>query len=131
MNIVNTKQYNDLIKIIKEGHINHDFERKEKFKRKSLIFLRKMAKDLNLTEVSISFNPLGIAVSGETNLMGMWNEGNGIYVNLSDDTFLFRTIKNMEDYTGGHNNFIYSSWNSNYNCSYEDILNKILKLNKR
>lgn len=124
------KQYNELIKIVEEGPISYDEERKTEFKKKSLSFLRKLAKDLGLIEKKIWFNPSGIAVSGDCTLIGMWSENKGIYVNLDDDTFLYRTVSHMQDYSGCTNNFIYSSWHKNYKQSYEEVIDSILKLNK-
>lgn len=124
------KEYNDLLKVVKEGPINYDLDRKKEFKKKSMAFLKRLAKDLDLISKDIHFNASGIAVSGETTLMGMWKDGNGIYINISDDTFMFRSIKHNKDYSGGNNNFIWSSWNSNYSKGYEDVLSSILKLKK-
>ena len=45
-------------------------------------FLQALSKDLGLQEVSVSSNPGGIAVSGESTLMGMW-QTNGLYVQFS------------------------------------------------
>lgn len=122
------KQYKDLLKVVKEGPINYDMERKNDFKKKSMSFLRRLVKDLNLVDKDICFNAGGIAVSGDATLIGMWGEGNGIYVTISDDTFLYRSVKHMKDYTGGSNNFIWSSWNKNYELSYDEVFNRILRI---
>ena len=124
------KEYQELLKVVKKGPINYDLDRKKEFKKKSMAFLRRLAKDLGVNDKDISFNSMGIAVSGEATLMGMWTSDNGIYVNISDDTLMFRSIKHSKDYTGGSNNFIWSSWNSNYSMEYEKVLDKMLKLKK-
>lgn len=125
------KEYQELLKVVKKGPINYDLDRKKEFKKKSMAFLRRLAKDLNVNSKDICFNPMGIAVSGEATLMGMWTSDNGIYVNISDDTLMFRSVKHIKDYTGGSNNFIWSSWNSNYSMEYEEVLDKMLKLKKQ
>ena len=124
------KQYKDLLKVVKEGPISYDLERKDEFKKKSMSFLRRLAKDLNVVEKDIDFNPAGVAVSGDATLMGMWGEDNGIYVTISDDTLMYRSIKHMKDYKGGSNNFIWSSWNKNYNLKYEEVLERMLRIQK-
>lgn len=74
-------------------------------------FLRALSKDLGLQEASVSSNPGGIAVSGESTLMGMW-QTNGLYVQLSqpcydrDRVLLYRTIRHSKDYSGGRNLFL-------------------------
>lgn len=125
---VEMKQYKDLLKVVKEGPISYDLERKDEFKKKSMSFLRRLAKDLNVVEKDIDFNPAGVAVSGDATLMGMWSEDNGIYVTISDDTLMYRSIKHMKDYKGGSNNFIWSSWNKNYNLKYEEVLERMLRI---
>ena len=125
------KEYQELLKVVKKGPINYDLDRKKEFKKKSMAFLRRLAKDLGVNDKDISFNSMGIAVSGEATLMGMWTSDNGIYVNISDDTLMFRSVKHIKDYTGGSNNFIWSSWNSNYSMEYEEVLDKMLKLKKQ
>lgn len=124
------KEYNNLLKAIKEGPINYDLDRKNEFKKKSMAFLKRLAKDLDLNSKDIHFNAAGIAVSGEATLMGMWTTDKGIYVNISDDTFMFRSIKHSKDYTGGSNNFVWSSWSSNKSTTYDEILNRMLSLKK-
>ena len=125
---VEMKQYKDLLKVVKEGPISYDLERKDEFKKKSMSFLRRLAKDLNVVEKDIDFNPAGVAVSGDATLMGMWGEDNGIYVTISDDMLMYRSIKHMKDYKGGSNNFIWSSWNKNYNLKYEEVLERMLRI---
>lgn len=82
------------------------------FKRRSLAGLRKLGKLLGLSskDTKVWHNPGGPAVTGETMLMGMWEDGKGIYVEVQPDAFggrqvMFRAITHMNDYTGGHNNF--------------------------
>lgn len=92
------------------GCYNQDF--KEKFKKEGKKAMREVAEALELKEYDISFNPGGIAVSGDLRLMGMWSEGNGIYISMNKDfpgaswgQILYRRIKHMKDFTGGTNNW--------------------------
>ena len=52
-----------------------------------------------------------IAVSGEITLIGIWGEGNGLYIQIdqplkSFNSFLYRSIKNMKDFAGGQNQWL-------------------------
>ena len=69
----------------------------------------KIAKCLPLVEAKVTYNPGGIAVSGEVTLIGMYADGTGVYVTASTPSYhglMFRTIKHMKDYTGGPNQWI-------------------------
>lgn len=86
---------------------------KEKFKEIGTKAMEELARILELKEYRVSFNPGGIAVSGDLILMGMWSEGNGVYISMNKDfpdrpwgDVLYRHIKHMEDYTGGPNNYL-------------------------
>lgn len=74
-------------------------------------FLRALSKDLGLRDAKIISNPGGIAVSGDCTLMGMWG-GSGIYVQIyqpdngDNHVLLYRSIRNMRDYSGGYNHFL-------------------------
>ncbi len=92
------------------GCYNQNF--KEKFERIGKKAMREVAESLELKQYDISFNPGGIAVSGDLRLMGMWSEGNGIYISMNKDfpeaswgQILYRRIKHMKDFTGGTNNW--------------------------
>ncbi|HUU87998.1 MAG TPA: hypothetical protein VMX17_09615 [Candidatus Glassbacteria bacterium] len=83
-------------------------EAKDRFKERGLATMRKLAKHLKLKEFKASFNPGGIAVPGDLGLMGMFNDEVGIYIKISQGRgpeCMFRTIKNMKDYSGGSNNW--------------------------
>lgn len=100
----------DLGYIFGERESGPNGEKKE-FLDKGKRFLNQLGKDLNFTEMTVDKNPAGIAVSGEVTLMGIWSKGNGLYVQLSEPAFggycvLYREIKHLKDYTGGHNNFL-------------------------
>ena len=84
---------------------------KKQFLNTGKVFLRALAKDLGLRDVSVSSSPGGIAVSGDCTLMGMW-QTNGLYVQTSqpcsgrENVLLYRTILHSKDYSGGYNNFL-------------------------
>ncbi|GHU93039.1 hypothetical protein FACS1894208_01670 [Clostridia bacterium] len=84
---------------------------KKEFMDKSAAFLRTLGKDLGFTEMKVTKNPGGIAVSGDVTLMGMWNDGNGLYFNLSQSYLhgnpqLYRVITNMRDFHGDRNRWL-------------------------
>jgi len=92
--------------------LSYNAQLKAQFKTLSMAYLRKLKSELQFTECKVSFNAGGIAVSGDAHLMGMFSNGIGVYITINESwnnrnsmTFLFRTIKNMKDYTGGPNNY--------------------------
>lgn len=88
-------------------------ENKAKFKQLGQSLLKELVKDLKkegiVEESEVSFNPGGVAVSGDHQLYLMFKSGKGVYLNISaenclpDQAFMMRSIKNMKDYTGGQN----------------------------
>ena len=106
----------------REGGPNGD---KKVFLNTGKVFLRALAKDLGLRDISVSSNPGGIAVSGGCTLMGMW-QTNGLYVQLSQPCFerenvvLYRAIRHSADYTGGRN--LYLTRRNLAEMSYPDLL---------
>lgn len=84
---------------------------KKQFHTKSAAFLRALGRDLGFQECKVTNNYGGIAVSGEITLMGMWSGGNGLYLQLSQSamgwqSFLYRQISHIKDYTGGRNQWL-------------------------
>lgn len=84
---------------------------KKQFHTKSAAFLRALGRDLGFQECKVTNNYGGIAVSGEITLMGMWSGGNGLYLQLSQSamgwqSFLYRQISYMKDYTGERNQWL-------------------------
>jgi hypothetical protein len=78
---------------------------KKQFHTKSAAFLRTLGSDLGFKECKVRNNYGGIAVSGEITLIGMWSEGNGLYLQISQPVtlhrdFLYRHITHMKDYSG-------------------------------
>lgn len=98
---------------------------KKQFLNTGRTFLRALGKDLGLRDAEARSNPGGIAVSGESTLMGMW-QTNGLYVRLSqlccggDNALLYRSIRHSKDYTGGHN--LYLTRRDLAEMSYPDLL---------
>ena len=84
---------------------------KKHFHTKSASFLRALGNDLGFKEFKVSNNHGGIAVSGEITLMGMWSDGNDLYFQLEQpirpfNSFLYREIKHMKDFSGGTNQWL-------------------------
>ena len=106
----------------REGGPNGD---KKVFLNTGKVFLRALAKDLGLRDISVSSNPGGIAVSGGCTLMGMW-QTNGLYVQMSQPCFerenvvLYRTIRHSKDYCGGRS--LYLTRRNLAEMSYPDLL---------
>jgi len=93
------------------GSYNEAF--KVKFRLIGKKAMEELAFLLELRPFDIDFNPGGIAVSGDLRLMGMWSERSGIYIfmnkNLPNAPYgqiLYRTIKHMNDFTGGPNQWM-------------------------
>jgi hypothetical protein len=104
----------ELAKLMTNGEIlQYNEEGKTMFRRIGTKAMKELALLLELREHNISFNPGGIAVSGDLMLMGMWTEHLGVYISMNKDfpnapwgQVLYRTIKHMKDYTGGSNNWL-------------------------
>lgn len=107
------KKLNELNSVLR----NYDYmnqSNKEEFHKLSKQFLRKVAKDLDLGQFAVRSNKAGPAVSGEVYLMGMFSEGNGIFIVISGDNgasymkspIMYRSITGMKDHTGGHNRWL-------------------------
>ena len=77
---------------------------KQVFLNVGKVFLRALARDLGLRDVTVSSNAGGIGVSGECSLIGMWENG-GLYVSISQPAcgsgkvLLYRTVRHSRDYT--------------------------------
>lgn len=98
---------------------------KKQFLNTGKTFLQALGKDLGLRDASASSNPGGIAVSGESTLIGMW-QSNGLYVQLSQPCFdrervlLYRTVRHSKDYSGGRS--LYLTRRDLAEISYPDLL---------
>ncbi len=105
---------------------------KKTFLNLGKVFLRALSKDLGLRDAKVTSNPGGIAVSGECSLIGMW-EDNGIYIQLSqtcmgNHVLLYRSVRNIRDYSGGHNQYLTLS--DLRELSYSELLNILSALRK-
>ena len=106
---------------------------KKAFLNTGKAFLRALARDLGLHDVTVSANSGGIAASGECTLIGMW-ETCGIYVCLyqsaggGNDVLLYRTVRHCRDYKGGYNRFL--SRRDLEGGSYVHLLETLSRLRK-
>ena len=106
---------------------------KKTFLRLGNVFLRALAKDLGLHNVTVRSNPGGIAVSGECTLIGMWEE-NGAYVCITQThigkpmAIVYRSVRHAKDYTGGHNHWI--TVEELRKLSYRELLSRLTALRK-
>ncbi len=106
---------------------------KKQFHSRSAAFLRALGKDLGFHTFKVTNNHGGIAVSGEITLMGMWDDGDGLYFQISQPAtglraFLYRSISHMKDYTGGVNRWL--SYDLFADGGYEELLDTLLALRK-
>jgi hypothetical protein len=67
-----------------------------------------LGRDLGLCDFKVTTNPGGIAISGEITLIGVWEDGRGLYFQINQPSkpsggFLYRPVKHMKDYVGGNN----------------------------
>lgn len=119
----------NLLKFISEHNFEYNQHNKDRLKEIGIVAMKRLASALKLKEYKVSFNPGGIAVTGDLYLMGMFNDNIGIYISITKGwnrnegfSFLYRTIKNMEDYSGGGNNYF------RYIFSEKQIVNRIHQL---
>lgn len=85
---------------------------KAEFKEKSVQYLERLARQLELLQYEVHFEPGGLSAPGDATLRGMWGEERGVHVLITEvlgkPTFLYRTIKSLQDYGGGPNHYIWS-----------------------
>ena len=110
--------------------LSYNYELQQEFEKLSKAALRELAKQLPFVESKVSFNKGGIAVSGDAHLMGMFENGTGLYITINAPwgggnamNFLYRTIKPMKDYTGGMNNYM-----SDSDIVNEEVVTRIKQL---
>ena len=92
---------------------------KEQYLKMGRSVLRAIAKHLNLTEYKVNVNKAGIAVSGDITLIGLSENGKGIYISMSSPMlfgrpphFYYRLVTHMKDYSGS---------GPNRNMTYQDL----------
>jgi hypothetical protein len=89
--------------------ISYDMEKKKKFRQLGHAFLKSVRRRLEnkIEDCRISYNPGGIAVSGDHSLYAVFKNGKGACVFFNYDgigSFVtFREIKHLKDYSGGMN----------------------------
>ena len=100
--------------MVSSEDLSYNDEGKERYRKVGLAAFRQLAKLLELKEYDVHFNPGGIAVSGDLTLIGLWSDGNGVYVSMNKDfpnqpwgQILYRTVKHMKDWTGGVNQWLH------------------------
>jgi hypothetical protein len=101
---------NKLVATLKT-ELSYNYDNKEAFKKAGLSAMRALAKEMGFTESRVSFNPGGIAVSGDHYIYGMFSEGEGVMFTVSQGAFnnhagYCRHIKGLTDYSGGANVWI-------------------------
>ena len=133
MQVISNLIYKDL-GYIYGNRENEPSGAKKEFLSKSATFLRAIGKDLHFTEMKVTTNSGGIAVSGDVSLYGMWGDGNGMFLQISQSapnsqSFLYRHITGMKDYSGGHNQWI--PYELFANRDYEKLIVILLKLKIR
>ncbi len=104
---------------------------KKQFHTKSAAFLRALGNDLGFKDFKVTNNYGGIAVSGEIILKGMWNDNNGLYLQLFQSVtnrreFLYRHITHMKDYTGSPNQWLPCEMFAD--AEYEKLVDTLLRL---
>ena len=87
---------------------------KKDFLHKGAVFFRALAKDLGFTQSKVYSEKAGIACSGEIYLYGIWGEGNGLFIELSqmhikDYCVMYRTVTAIKGGKHGNNQFISKS----------------------
>lgn len=114
------KTIQNLITLARSSGCNE--ENKAVWKKQSMSFLRRVAKELNLTkeEYSIRFNAGGIAVSGDAIL-----HHNSFYLHINDFGGFWRTCKGQKDYTGGTNNNFNTGHGYGENLTESKLIEKI------
>lgn len=101
----------DKLAAILRTPLSYNFEGKNAFRAVGMRALRALADSMDFEQMEVSFNPGGIAVSGDLSLRGMFSNGHGVALYISQGSFrekagYCRAIRHMKDYTGGPNRWI-------------------------
>jgi hypothetical protein len=80
--------------------VSRSYEAKSEFMRKAAAFCRGLAKDLGFCNFKIVINKGGNAISGEVSIYGVWQEGNGLFIEVSqmsikDAGIMYRAISDI------------------------------------
>lgn len=107
------KKMKAMVSVLRTKDIGYDEFAKEEFKRSGQAAMKALAKELPFKQMEVHFNPGGIAVSGDLSLHGMFEDGRGIYIHVSQHCWdgskvscYCRAITSMKDYTGKRNNWL-------------------------
>ena len=99
-----------MVSLLRTKEISYDEFAKNEFRRNGKAALESLANELPFKEVKIHFNAGGIAVSGDLSLHGMFDDGRGIYLHISQHCWdgskvscYCRAVTSMKDYTGKRN----------------------------
>lgn len=105
-------QITSLLKFVSRNKLEYNYEAKQMFQQMGMKAMRRLASALKLKKFEVRFNAGGIAVSGDLTLHGMFDDQIGVYITINKGlfsengfSFLYRTVKGMEDYSGGSNNY--------------------------
>jgi hypothetical protein len=104
--------------------VSYNDNLKKSFEKNSCRFLKLLSRELRLLTYSIHYNKGGVAVSGDATLIGMFTPDVGVYVTISTPShygIMFRSVKHMQDWTGGNNNWFQPDKFS----TYQEIANHI------
>ena len=114
--------------------VSYNETAKKRFARVAKRYLKSLAESLELEEFEVYYNPGGIAVFGEAILRGMWDEGNGIYVEISQfggqPIYMYRSIRHMRDCSGGPNHHIWDYMGESRRISDGEIYEKLIRLRR-
>lgn len=89
--------------------VSYDMEKKKKFRQLGQKYLKSVRRRLEhkIEDCRISYNPGGIAVSGDHSLYAVFKNGKGACMFFNHDGFgsfvTFREIEHLKDYSGGMN----------------------------
>lgn len=98
----------ELLKFIQsKPRVSYHEVNKKKFERLGRNFLKQVQEELGkASQIRMRYNPAGIACSGDHSLYVMFKDEIGacMFFNLDfDETVCFRSIKSINDYSGGMN----------------------------
>lgn len=113
------------------GTVAYDIEKKTDYALYGQMLVKDILTELQehttLIDQKFWYNKGGIAVSGDHNVMALFDTGKGFHLFFNHDSNLgicYRTISSMQDYTGGRNRWMSMEQLAEPNV----IINNLLKL---
>lgn len=104
------KKMKAMVSLLRTKEIANDDFAKDEFKRIGKAALKALAKELPFIELTVWFNEGGHAVPGDLILHGMFEQGRGIYIHVSQHCWdgskvscFCRAVTSMKDYRGKRN----------------------------